>query len=155
MPITFVEFQRIYYSRRWGGGALNSRVIAERFWKSSSQSPSEAADSMGRALCDIYLMAGRLLIAELQTDALAQLKKLFVAAHEVMTPKMVEMIYDKTPDNSPLRKLLVASLARAWRLRWGAPTRDYQHVFKRFPEFAVAMVDAGFGRTGGRARPRS
>jgi len=138
-----------------GGGALNSRVVAERFWKSSSQSPAEAADSMGRALCDIYFMAGRLLIAELQTDALAQLKKHFAAAHGVMTPQMVEMIYDKTPDNSPLRKLLVASLARAWRLRWGAPTRDYQHVFKRFPEFAVAMVDAGFGRTGGRARPRS
>jgi len=128
------------------GGALNSWVIAERSWNFALQSPSEAADSMGSALCDIYLMATRLRMPELETDALAQLKRLFAGIQAVMTPKLAERIHDKTPENSPLRKLFVTSLARSFRLGSGAPTRDFQHVFKRYPEFAVAMVDAGFGR---------
>jgi len=67
---------------------------------------------MGSALYEIYLIASRLLIPELEADALAQLKKLFSTAHAAMTPKLVYRIFDKTTENSPLRKLLVASLMR-------------------------------------------
>jgi len=128
------------------GGALNSRVIAGRFWNMSSLSPSDAADSMASALCDVYLMASRLLIPELEADVLEQLKSLFSTAHAAMTPKLADRIFDKTTEISPLRKLLVVSLARSFRLPSGTPTRDFRHVFKRFPEFAMAMIDAGFGR---------
>jgi hypothetical protein len=72
---------------------------------------------MGSALCDIFLIASRLLIPELDADALAQLKKLFSTAHAAMAPKLVDRIFDKTTENSPLRKLLVTSLARSFWLR--------------------------------------
>lgn len=128
------------------GGALDSRVIAERFWKMPSQSPADAADSMGSALCDIYFMASRLLIPELEADVLKQLKNLFSTAHAVITPMLADRIFDKTTEISPLRKLLVVSLARSFRRPSGPPTRDFRHVFKRFPEFAMAMIDAAFRR---------
>ncbi len=130
----------------WGGGALNSRAIAERSWNMSLLSPSDAAESMGSALCDLYFVASRLLIPELKADVLKQLKNLFSTAHAAMTPGLAERIFDKTTEISPLRKLLVMSLARSFRLPSGTPTRDFRHVFKRFPEFAMAMIDAGFGR---------
>ncbi len=109
-------------------------------------SPSDAAESMGSALCDLYFVASRLLIPELKADVLKQLKNLFSTAHAAMTPSLAERIFDKTTEISPLRKLLVMSLARSFRLPSGTPTRDFRHVFKRFPEFAMAMIDAGFGR---------
>jgi len=51
------------------------------------------------------------------TGALAKLKNLVDTVYAVMTPKMVDRIYDKRLDNSSLRKLLVTSLARSFRLR--------------------------------------
>ena len=102
MPIMFVEFRR----------SSVACLIAERSWIISSQSPSDAADSMGSALCDIYLIASRLLLPELGADALAHLKKLFSTVYAAMAPKLAYRIFDKTTENSPLRKLLVASLMR-------------------------------------------
>lgn len=128
------------------GGALNSRDIAESFWKMSSHSPAEAADSMGSALCDIYFLASRLLIPELEADVLKQLKSLFNTAHAVTTPMLAERILDKTIEISPLRKVLVVSLARSFRRPSGPVPRDFRHIFRRFPEFAMAMIEAGFGR---------
>jgi hypothetical protein len=67
---------------------------------------------MGSALCDIYLIASRLLIPELEADAPAQLTWDFGTTRAVMTPKLVDRIFDKTFENSTLRKLLVTSLVR-------------------------------------------
>lgn len=129
----------------WGGGALDSRHVAERSWNLFLRSETYAADSMVNALWDMYLMASRLRIRDLETDVLKQLKRIFSTAHAVMTPKLVDRILDKTQENSPLRKVLVTSLARSFRLPTGTPPRDFQHVFKRYPEFAMAMINAGFG----------
>lgn len=128
----------------WGGGALDSRDVAERSWNLFLRSDDYAADSMVNALWDMYLMASRLRILDLMKDVVKQLKQISGITHEVITPKLADRILDNTQENSPLRKVLVMSLARSFRLRKGTRPRDFQHVFKRFPEFAMAMIDAGF-----------
>jgi len=130
----------------YGGGAINSRLIVDRSWNFSVPNPSEATVKRANALCDVYLLAGRLRIPELEEDVLEQLKSYLSAAPKAITPRLVDYIYDKTSEISPLRKLFVTSLARSFRLSSGAPTRDFQHLFRRYPEFAVALVDEAFGR---------
>lgn len=125
----------------YGGGAINSRLIAERSWSFSVPDPSEAAVKKANALCDIYLLASRLRMPELETDVVKQLDKYLSDTPEAITPKLVDYIYDKTPEISPLRKLFVKSLGPIIPPLVGCSD-------KRFPA-RVQTIPGICGRSGG------
>jgi hypothetical protein len=110
-------------------------------WLYSSRVPPPDEEKELGTLFDLYLMGEKWQIAGLVKDVLDAVRKFYRNSNSFPGLRRVQYIYGNTDEDSPMRQLLVSSVARMLVLGEGMPTH-WEKALKKNGQLAVDIIRA-------------
>lgn len=110
-------------------------------WLYSSSLPVPREESDLTMLFDLYLMAEKFQIAALIADVLQVVREWYKFSDSYPGLRRVQYVYANTEDGSPMRHMLVHSVARMVVLEQGIPTH-WDKALKKNGQLAVDILKA-------------
>jgi len=110
-------------------------------WLYSSRVPAPDEEKELGTLFDLYLMGEKWQIAGLVKDVLDAVRKFYSYSHSFPGLRRVQYVYANTDEDSPMRQLLVSSVARMMVLGEGMPSH-WEKALKKNGQLAVDIIRA-------------
>ena len=144
-------FSKIFYRGKKNGGNTNKtfglpdeedepfRLFVGWLYSGRIAPPDEESD-LGD-LFDLYLMGEKWQIAGLIKDVLDGVRKFYCITNTYPGLRRVQYMYANTDEDSPMRQLLISSVARMLVLGEGMPTH-WDRALKKNGQLAVDLIRA-------------